>query len=137
MTNTSKLPVKLRPYRESDKGFVFSTYLKTQRTSYQDTVDIVYFTGMQNRMMGMISNCNITIACNKDDEDQIYGYVISSQHGKTPIIHFVYIKQPFRKVGLATLLTGSITAKPFYYTVRPKFKFRSPRGVFYPFYFDK
>lgn len=51
-------------------------------------------------MQHLLPEADISIACMQDDPQTIMGYSIISG----PTLHFIYIKEKFRKQGIATLL---------------------------------
>ena len=136
----TKDQVKLRGYIEtSDKGLLFNAILKSQRDLYKDTTDDVYYSGMQDRLANLFKDpaVLITLAVNPNDEDQIYGFSVTSKLGSTNVIHYVYVKHPFRKFGIAKMLLEGKYEKGFFYTSRPKKQFRIDNAIYLPFYFEK
>lgn len=50
------------------------------------------------------ADINIFVACKEDDEDLIFGYIVFEP--KT--IHFAYVKEAFRRVGVGRKLLGCL-----------------------------
>lgn len=44
------------------------------------------------------ARANVTIACDGDDPDQLFGFVV---HELVAMVHWVYVKAPFRRMGIA------------------------------------
>lgn len=106
-----ELPIKIREYSSSDEAFVFHSWLKTYFDALIDmkmTNGIrsdVYYKGQHNRVAGLLKRGNTLIACNSEDDDQIYGWLnFEDTEDDGVILHFVYVKQPFRKMGIAKRL---------------------------------
>ena len=50
----------------------------------------------------ILNKCTLLVACDPDDPDVIWGYVAFDQ--ENPVLHFVYVKGAFRKMGIGTRL---------------------------------
>lgn len=97
---------KARPVREEDLNFIWSSWLKSYRNSnFALTIpNEVYFAFHQaliNQIMLNPKNA-VTVLCDPDKEDDIIGYIAYCV--TRPVIFYIYIKQPFRKLGLGQFL---------------------------------
>ncbi len=95
----------IRDFKESDKAFVLSTFLKGlyYGDSWFSEIDKTSF--MDNyKLVGesLLQKCAVKIACLPDDEDVILGYSILSSDFQAII--WVYVKEPWRKKGLGRSL---------------------------------
>jgi hypothetical protein len=101
--------IRLRPANEEDVPFIFSSWLKSFRTSHfaNKLVNSVYFAEHHKLIEKIVKNAHVIVACNNSDPSQIYGWVCAQQIEGIFTLHFVYIKHPFRKMGLARLLINS------------------------------
>ena len=50
----------------------------------------------------ILTNCTLLVACDPEDPDVIWGYVAFDQ--VDPVLHFVYVKGAFRRMGIGTRL---------------------------------
>jgi len=50
----------------------------------------------------ILNNCTLLVACDPDDPDVIWGYVAFDR--ENPVLHFVYVKGAFRRMGIGTRL---------------------------------
>ena len=50
----------------------------------------------------ILTNCSLLVACDPEDTDVIWGYVAFDQ--VDPVLHFVYVKGAFRRMGIGTRL---------------------------------
>ena len=50
----------------------------------------------------ILTNCTLLVACDPEDPDVIWGYVAFDT--KDPVLHFVYVKGAFRRMGIGTRL---------------------------------
>lgn len=117
---------KIRLARPEDFNFVANSYLKSYRTAPETKamVNDIYFPEYKTRLEHMARSGSILVACSQDDEDQIFGYCIVGNIGNYSLLHYVYIKFPFRRVGLAKALLAvaipDLGAYPTVVTHQPK-----------------
>ena len=109
----------LRAYEPvGDSAFVISTWIK----SYRDAAAMravptpVYNIGMRKRVDKILADPNTTclIACDSDTPELIFGYIIKAAGN---IVHYVYVKSQYRKLGTAHLLIHTLDwSQPIFYT---------------------
>jgi GNAT superfamily N-acetyltransferase len=99
--------VLFRLGKSADQDFILSSWLRSCRNRhYFDAWENpAYFndaTGYQAIIKAILGRPEtvVTIACTDDDEDQILGYAVTAPR----TVHYVYVKQPFRKRGFAKAL---------------------------------
>lgn len=121
-------PFDLRPIRPQDHAFVFNSALKSFRDapSVRSIPNSIYFE-YQHKILERIlaSPQSICIAaCNIDDTDQIFGYVLSERLAGQRVIHWIYVKHDFRGNGIARALEvaalESLGQGPVFFTHRTK-----------------
>lgn len=96
----------IRTYNEEqDKNFIFSTFLRGmyygQHPDKRPEKDQFMRTKDQE-LKKVIKNSIIKVACFKDGLDVILSYVILSKDES--VLHFVFTKKAWRKIGLTKLL---------------------------------
>lgn len=121
--NLIKSQVRLRPATESDVNFIFKSWLRCYRHSFntRGCENPVFFAQHHKLIEGLCKKASIVIACNHDDISQIYGFICSEMVDNLPVIHFVYVKEMFRRMGVAALLAENAGFKreaPVFYTHR-------------------
>ena len=99
--------IQIRGYEKaSDFNFIINSWLKSYRDSpmCRDISNPVYYAGQGDKIEQILRNPETVgmIVCAKDDPDQIIAYAIFDN--KSPISHYVYVKNLFRKRGIARLL---------------------------------
>ena len=126
MTHKSQLPIILRDLEEPDVGFVIKSWLESNLKNKATTISI-YEKEHRDLIKHVIAHDKVTteVICLKEDEDHIIGFICY----ESPIIlHYIYIKYPFRHLGIATnainsCLSGDIIIthkfKHKYYTYNP------------------
>jgi GNAT superfamily N-acetyltransferase len=76
------------------------------------------------------------MACNPENEDQLFGYIIYRFKGDLPIVSYLYVKQAFRRFGIGRILLDSVspTAKMITH-IMPKYEqwLKNQSCVFNPF----
>lgn len=104
-----KLPVTLRRAEEKDISFIFNSWLKSYRTSYfaKSIGNTIYFSEHHKVIEKLAKTSEVLVACNSEDPDQIYGYMCAEKIDGIFCLHYVYIKQPFRRLGVGKLLLSS------------------------------
>ena len=100
--------VKIRKAKSEDINFVYSTWLRCYKhdspiTKY--TKRDLFF-GEHQKLLDHIltkKETTVVVAVDENDEDLIFGFLAY----EPKIIHFCYVKEPFRKMGIARQLIES------------------------------
>lgn len=104
------IEIKIRIGLESDIDYVFSAWKKVMRAATpRKCPNEIFFPYQQQVISNILMNPNVKtlIACNQEDEDQIYGFIV----GNADILHFIYTKQIFRRLGIAKKLLDALAPK--------------------------
>ena len=103
MSNNEKLPVLYRTLQDADKAFIFSSWLKNFRngTMVRNIPNEIYYTNHHKVVEKLMDNAKTIVCCNADDPSIIYGYINYEIVDSQFVLHFVYIKQLYRKLGIA------------------------------------
>jgi predicted GNAT family acetyltransferase len=95
---------------EQDLNFVLSSWLQSYKTSEFAAAipHQLYYRHHQELIKQILlhENNHVTILCPIDDPEQILGFI--AYNTKQPIIYYVYMKQVFRKLGLASYLVSNV-----------------------------
>jgi hypothetical protein len=94
-----------RTLKEGDFHFVLSNWLKSFRESLEaaPVQNDIYFIGQKNLILNLLATSNCKVACNPEEPDQVYAYLIYDEYeegSKIPLIHFAYTKFNFRHLGI-------------------------------------
>lgn len=119
--------VGIRDAEEDDKGFIIDAWLSSFRNShfagpismsrYRD----IYRTEIVDLMLR--PEAHVRVAYNRDIDGQLFGFLCFERGRSLPVIHFSYVKRPFRKRGIFLLLAkdaGINTRRKFIYTYRTR-----------------
>lgn len=103
-SNSQLMPIEIRLYEQSDYNFIKNSYMKSFRNSNLTRyVNPELYNEHQSRLFdSIVRTANILIACNSSDSYQILGYCIYDNSKK--VLHYVYVKNPFRKNYIAKRL---------------------------------
>ena len=99
------LPIVYRQMTPKDSPFVYSTWLRSYRQMpfAQNMSNDTFFHHHKQIIEKILSkpNTKVVMVCEDADPDHLYGYSVVEQYGDATIIHYVYIKHAYRKLGLA------------------------------------
>lgn len=106
MTKIPEDSISIRAYKSDvDKNFIYSTWLQNYKYSSYFAKRIkphVFFTGHQKIIDHLIAKpIKVLIACPKNDDETICGYIAYEFKNDKPILHFIFIKEAFREMGIA------------------------------------
>lgn len=122
-------PVKIRPAHGQDINFILNSWLKRYRDAIRArfVTDNTYFSIQHDVITSILAQPGLValVACNPEDENQIYGYVIAEKNHIVPdllFIHWIYVKGPFRRFNVAKMLLSSLPqdCSQIHYTHRTK-----------------
>lgn len=114
-------PILLRKPHSEDIPFIFNSWLKSYRPSIQvKNIPQNIFYGEHHRFLEKImKRAECIIACNPDDTNHIFGYVVYEIITGVLVVHYVYVKQDYRRLGVCNYLleaAGRKRGEPFAYT---------------------
>lgn len=103
------LPIQLRKPHKEDVPFIFSSWLHSYRSSLhtKNVVNTVYFGEHHDLLERIMNRSEAVIACNADDPNQIFGYIVYERIDNALVVHYIYVKQSFRKLGIGKTLLQS------------------------------
>lgn len=102
-------PATLRRADEKDISFIFNSWLKSYRSSYfaKSISNTIYFEGHHKIIEKLAKTSEIIVACNPQDPEQIFGYICAEKIDGIFCLHYIYVKQSFRRLGIGKLLLNS------------------------------
>jgi GNAT superfamily N-acetyltransferase len=136
---------RIRPIKSADENFIRNSWLKRFREaiSARLVTDKVYF-GVQHDVITKIlaqSGLKAYAAVDPKDEDHIYGYIVAEERAGLDalLLHWVYVKGPFRRFGVARKLLQEVNpeAKSVHFTHKThlvKFLDKKDEWTFNPVY---
>jgi hypothetical protein len=93
--------VMFRPAKgEDDLKFILKSWIRSYaRSPYAGAMTRSRLVGAIKGTIGDLlrrEDCVATMACNPNNSDQIFGFVVYETNCDTPVLHYVYVKAPFR-----------------------------------------
>lgn len=102
------LPIAIRQAHSGDLAFIYSSWLRSFKGSRDKHVSPeVYFEGQHELIGNLLDSANTTalVATPAYDAGIILGWCVKTND----TLHYVYVKEAFRRMGIAKLLVGSFT----------------------------
>jgi len=90
-----------RDLAPADESFIYATWLRGLRygNSWFERIDeTLYFENYRQVVRALLASCQVKIACLKETPDVIIGYSVSDG----PRLHWVHVKENWRRMGIAT-----------------------------------
>lgn len=138
----SKPEILIRDCTESDIPFVMNSYLKSYREAPMNRMltDHAYYQEHvpTTQMLMMCPESRVRIAVDPEHTDQIFGYMWSFQCPEKTYVHWMYVKLPFRRFGIANLLLADLPAdvKNYYTHFNENYQFfRKHKAEYMPWYY--
>jgi GNAT superfamily N-acetyltransferase len=87
----------------ADMNFILNSFLRSQRSNkrFENVINEIYFPEQTRVMHSMLRGSKVLVICNSEHPDHLFGYVVGSPDKTT---HFIYVKHPYRKMGLGRKL---------------------------------
>jgi GNAT superfamily N-acetyltransferase len=130
----------IRLMEPGDDDFVFHSWLTFYRESsrFAKHIKNTIFFERHHRVIERILKAESTkalVCCSKDDPHVIYGYLIFSQLKKFDVVHMVYVKESFRRLGIAKALFEDAELDPdeIVFTHRPDRRYAGDGGTWSKF----
>lgn len=96
------MEVLIRLFQQEDIPFVKSTWLAHQSYNepFKHMNEFEFKTNYSKTLDFILPHLDILVICNKEHEDQIYGYICFFND----ILNFIYIKGMYRNMGFSKVL---------------------------------
>ena len=107
---TTKIPHFVRPMTEGDLNFIRNSWLKSYALSNfrRYMTPQVYYSEHSDLVNDLLPKASTLLACDPEDETHIYAYICFELCGDVLVIHYCYVKELYRKLGLASKLISLI-----------------------------
>jgi len=103
---------EVRLSEPEDLNFIFATWLRSYRysSSFAKRISNDTFYTWHHKVIERIlgRGALISVVCPKGDPSVILGYACAEMYEGKPVIHFIYVKKAFRKMGAAKELLKDI-----------------------------
>lgn len=108
MSDEAPSVIAVRPAGPADLSFIFSGWLRSYHESEvaRHVPNDVYFSsgGHHGIVRRLLDEVGAVVACSASDPTELYGFAC----GAPGVLHYVYVKAAFRRLGVAKLLLGAL-----------------------------
>ena len=103
-----KLPVQIRRATRRDVPLITSSWLKSFRDGYmvRGIPNNTYYYNHHKILEALLPRGIVLVACNEEDPNQILGWCCAEVVDTALVIHYIYVKHPFRKFHIATKMVN-------------------------------
>lgn len=135
--------IRIRDGNGDDTSFILSSWLKSYRYSdaCKDIPKHNYFLGHHEFAERALSRGQVYCAVDKNNLDQIYGWICLEWTSNKPTLHYCYVKHIYRGLGIAKMLIEESFGESNFdhsHLIGGKFKkLLNDHGVFDPYTFFK
>lgn len=114
MSKRQDVPIQLRPANQEDVPFIFSSWLKSYKYApwCRNLTNTVYYAEHHKVIERLLKTNDVIIACNPEDPSQIYGFVCAGTVDGIFCLHYMYVKQSFRGLGIGKTLLNAFQHDP-------------------------
>lgn len=117
------IEIRLRPFKESDLPFCRDSFYKgaASASDYMGMDQNILKPGLRSRFDRMLKFAEITIACDYDHDEPLFGWVAVTNLPTHSIVWWTYVKAGYRGFGFARqMIEESATNQPIYYPWRSR-----------------
>lgn len=103
-----KVDTYVRTPTENDVNFIMSSWLRSYRETNRHINPVIFYNSQEALIFDLLKKARVYISCNPEHKSQIFGYIVFDQIRDLTIVHYVYVKHPFRRLGIGSELFYSI-----------------------------
>ena len=103
-------PMVIRDGVEGDYPFIFATWLNHFRESPVGKLPTkdVYFREQHRVIERLLARSKVLVAANPDADFHMFGWLVGEHSKIGAIVHYAFVKSPFRKAGIAKKLLQTL-----------------------------
>lgn len=105
--------LNIRPMDVEDHAFVFNSWMNSYRkgSKLAKSLDYpVYKAGQTDQITRLLLGSDTLIAANPEEPGQIFGYICFTEFEDLTALHWIYVKEPFRRFGIADAMIEAMKA---------------------------
>jgi ribosomal protein S18 acetylase RimI-like enzyme len=100
--------IAIRPANSEDVSFIYNSWLKQyrERSRFASPIHPKIFYDRHHKVLERIlavTSTQVLVCSPKENPETILGYLVFT-NANVPILHFVYVKAAFRRLGIASAL---------------------------------
>jgi hypothetical protein len=137
-TISKKNLISFRSYLPGDLHFILSTWLRGLyygNDYFREIEDKVYFKNYENIIKHILAkpSVRIDVACLKEDDSVILGYTVTEKKDDKNILHWVFVKNIWRGIGISKDLLDPLEIKTTTHITNKSMRTKPKRIEFNPF----
>jgi hypothetical protein len=115
-SGTSASAFKLRAATQADVAFIFNSWLKSFKNAnaVRGILPPVYFEFQHKVIEALLQRANVQVACNPAAENEIWGYAVYETVEGVSVLHYAYVKELYRGLGVYRALVAGLGDGGFY-----------------------
>lgn len=110
--DAKRLPVRIRTADEGDAALIYSSWLKSYASQNRDQPKATVYRLHQKVAKRLLEESITLVACMDDDASQVIGWLCARRTPKFLVVHYCYVKAPFRRFGIARALLSAFDHTP-------------------------
>lgn len=99
-----KVDIYIREADYKDINFIKNSWEKSFEKVMKQVPQTLYTRGQQRLMAKLMARSTCFVACNPDELTQIYGWMLFEKLGEIGVLHYIYVKHPYRRYGIGSQL---------------------------------
>lgn len=114
--------ILIRLKESGDEPFIYNSWLQSNRAKHPNMPTSDYYAHYKKIVTDILYKSMVIVACDPSSPEFIYGYLVIRPVDDIPILHYAYVKKPFRKFGILKQLlkNQNIDIKePVLVTIKP------------------
>lgn len=107
--------IRIRAMIPSDFNYIINSWLKNYKYSglmVSRMRDKEYYPAYGPIIERLMKRCDVYVACLREDEDVVIGYLAIERKSECDIIHYILIKELWQKMGVGRYLLQAADPKP-------------------------
>lgn len=102
--------LRLRQGRKADVRFITNSWLKSYRDSWavKGCPNDLYYKYQHKVIEALLPSSGVLVLCDTQDEDHIVGWMVYQRAHGLVLVHYLYVKYPFRKHGFARQMVEQV-----------------------------
>jgi GNAT superfamily N-acetyltransferase len=130
----AEIKIQFREAVENDLEFVFSSWLHSYRVSplARTIPKTSYYEGHHKVIERLVVKSRVICAVDPEDSNHIYGWCCW-ENSTTPVLHYVYVKFSFRRLGIGSRLIEPVGTEFLYTHETAPFKALCQAGKYNPY----
>lgn len=98
------IDVYVREAKMDDLNFIKNSWIKSFEKYMRSVPRPFYFAGQNKLAIQLLGKSRCYVAANPDNLEQIFGWILFEKLAGTEVMHYIYVKHPYRRYGIGSQL---------------------------------